>query len=271
MIILVLAVLSTWTYDISRLTHLDAFTIQTVDIEGSDDNMTGLLTAAAFNAIQGDYLGLFSKSNALLYPKTAIEESIKKASPRIDFVSVGGSGLQSLVIIVHEKTPAALVCMNLPDFNSNAFANLSDSCYFADHAGMLYTPADMSSGRSYNRYYVSDGSYAIASSTFKSLQNFYDGLRSARIEPRGILVKGDDEYELYAANPVLDGRNGTSLPISDTVVIYFNENNGFENELSNLISFWSHSVMTAQAKNEPLSFDSIDLRYGSNVSYRLSK
>ena len=269
-----------WMYVISKVTYLNTFTIQTVKVVGADADITPNLSAAALESLQGDYLGIFSKANTFLYAKSRIAAAIKALSPRIDEVSVSREGWTGLNVSVSEKSPAALACTNLPNFNSDP--NDTGKCYFVDSSGMLYVAAPSLSGNVYNNYFVPDlddnsvdaddsGKYLATSTTFKELQQFYDGVRKSNISPLGILLKGGGEYELYIANPHIEqSADATSTPV-DTAVIYFNERNDFDNELANLVSFWSHMSATAGAKKVPPAFDTIDLRYGSNVFYRLSE
>ncbi|MFA6458987.1 MAG: hypothetical protein WCV79_01145 [Candidatus Paceibacterota bacterium] len=284
-LVLVLISAGSWTYAISSFTYLDRVNIGHVSISGADPDILPALEAAALRALEGDYLGLFSKSNFLLISKADISEAIKETSPRIESLSIRRSGLGSLDIQVHEKSPAALVCAGLPNFSIAENAETggqSENCFFTDASGVIYMKAGVFPVNMYNSYYLLDiendapqndaiGREAFASSTFRALQGFYESMRLSRVNPLGILVKGGGEYELFIENPGKDKSVvGTSTPV-ETIVVYFNEVNGFENQISNFVSFWSHMLTDARTKNEYLNFETIDLRFGSNVFYRLVK
>ncbi len=270
-----------WGYDISRLSYASAFTISTIKVVGADSDITPHLMAVAYSSIEGDFYGLFPKSNALLYPKSSVLNALKKASPRIDSVAVGLDGFQGLKVTIKEKAPAAIVCASLPNVGASQNDN-SGNCYFSDDTGTLYMYAPSFSSDMYNCYFIPDlddnstdqddtGKSAVASTTFSVLQNFYEGVKKDNLDPSGILIKGGGEYELYIANPTSGLPADANATSTDTAVVYFNEQNGFDNELSNLIAFWAHMTDGARSKKQALNFDTIDLRYGSNVFYRISQ
>jgi hypothetical protein len=254
----------------SKLTHLAFFDIQEINIIGADIDIKNALQASALEAIQGDYMGLFAKSNFLAYPKNTIVKALVGMDARINSIKVNRNGLNSLNITVNEKIPAAVVCTNLPTWNeSDLVADSLDSCYFVDSIGFVYMNATTSI-TNINRYYMPNladtvsstsiiGIQVASTTTFKSLQSYYNSAVSYGILVKALLAKGGGEYELYAKTD------------SGIVVIYFNEINGFENELVALISFWNEINNKASDKGGILELDSIDLRYGSNVFYRTTK
>ncbi len=285
--VLIVVSIVTWVFTLARASHFSFMTIDTVQIYGADPDIRLPLQSAAEQTLEGDYLGLFSRSNTLIYPKGSIVAGVKQASSRIDTLVVSRSGLHGLAVTVTEKTPVAVVCTNLPDFTKTTLEG--DTCYFADDAGLLFKSAPTFSGTVYNRYYAPDlgvatstgtsvGMYATSTLEFASLQNIFHIVQAANINPVAILIKGGGEYELYARNPVsANGSAGTSAgtapngatstDMSDVVVIYFNHVSSFADQISNLISFWNK--MNAD-KKAPHSFDYIDLRYGANVFYRVN-
>lgn len=269
------------TYCLTRLINLNIFTIQHVTVSGADSDITGSIQSAALATIQGDYLGLVSRANTFFSPLIAVKNAVMKASPRIATVDVHRAGLQALLITVTEKTPAALVCAGLPDFAGNTLSlGQDDNCYFADASGYIYSDAPSFSGDVYNRYYVPSladvasstdvvGSYATSTDEFSALQKLFNDLKSASIDASAVLVKDGGEYELYVRNP--SQTLEASSTDSDMAVIYFNNARPFSEQLINLVSFWKKMLDNARAKHEPLSFEYIDVRYGSNVFYRLSR
>lgn len=283
----ILAVLTVfvWTYALSSFTYVSFLNISKIKIEGADKDIENSLVAAASMPLENDYWGLFSGSNTLLYPKSRIKSAVLAASERVERVDIKRNGLTGLTVSVKEKDPAALICASLPVFNSGD-SDDTDRCYFADPTGVIYMKAGIFSTKMFNSYFIPDvendapggvavGKTAVASTTFRALQSFYESVRSNNMSPMGVLIKNGGEYELYIENPgkSLDGsdlENSTSTPV-DTTVVYFNEMNGLQNELSNFISFWSHMVNGARNKKAQINFETIDLRYGSNVFYRLGK
>ena len=261
---------TSWLFVTSALIHLAVFDIHEINIQGADGDITNTLQASAIQVIQGDYLGLFSKSSFFTYSKSAIEQALKKSDARVNDVIVSRRDFHSLDVMVHGKIPGAVVCTNLPNWNGSllTFDSL-DSCYLVDDTGFIFMKATTSSV-DINRYYIPNlvdltpsssiiGTRAASTTMFRTLQSFYNSALLSGIDVKALLVKGAGEYELYAETK------------SGIVVIYFNEINGFENELTALVSFWNDVSQKARIKGEILQLDSIDLRYGSNVFYRVVK
>ncbi len=263
----IVAVVS-WLFATSNLTHLAVFDIQVINIEGADSDISDSLQASAIQAVQGDYFGLFSKANSFIYPKEAIQRSLKDSDTRIDNAIVSRSGFRSLNIVVREKTPVAVICVNLPNWDGPILISSPlDSCYLVDETGLAFMNAS-TSNIGVNRYYMPNivnaasptpiiGTRIASTTIFRALQSFYNSARNYGINVKALLVKGGGEYEMYA---------GTD---SSIIVVYFNEMNGLENELTALISFWNDVSQKAHNKSGTLELDSIDLRYGSNIFYRI--
>ena len=259
----------------SWLSSLKGLQITSVQVLGADPDIANALRDAAQQNLQGSYIGMFPRSNILIYPKNAIVRSVGAASDRLSGVSVHRQGLNTLIISVNEKTPAALVCAGLPDFNGNSLSfDDSDSCYFADANGLIFEHAPSFSGTSYNRYYVPSladssmsstsivGAYATSTSEFTALQSFYAGVRAGGIDPAALLMKDGGEYELYAGNPSRAAEATSSL--DDMAVIYFNDTVPFSEELANLLSFWNKMESST---SEPVRFSDIKLEFPPNIYY----
>ena len=273
--------LAIYGFSLTRFINLEVFDIRAFNISGADPDIAPQLEAAAIDALQGEYLGALSRSSTLVYPSRALQSVLEKASPRIFSVSLKRRGLQALTISVKEKTPAALVCANLPDFDGSALSfGESDNCYFADQTGYVFKAAPSFSENIYNRYYLPNlasnisssdptGTFATSTEEFLALQGLFKELKSLSIAAEAILMKDAGEYELYVRNPSQTGTASTSD--SDMAVVYFDDSRPFKEQISNFISFWKDMTDKAYAKHEPLSFEYIDIRYGSNVFYRLNK
>jgi hypothetical protein len=277
--ILIVVSIVSGLFALSRLSSLYALSIQTVEVQGADNDIAGSIQKVALNALEGKYLHLFSKSNTFIYPRDLVSSAVGSVSPRISSVKVKKSDMHTLEISVEEKAPKALVCANLPEFNGDSLSleNL-DSCYFADTAGYIFASAPLFSGNIYNRYYAPDlsnttstenfviGSYATSSAEFTKLQEFYEGARLFGVDVLAILIKEAGEYELYARNSIQDQIVSTSS--INAMVVYFNNSRSFRDQLVNLLSFWTKMKDQARSKGEVVNFDYIDVRYGSNVFYR---
>jgi hypothetical protein len=275
-LILIIASAFSWVFALSRLSMLNMFKIESIEVVGIDPSVAINLKNTALNVIGGDYLGMFSRSNTFLYPHDRMVAAVLDVSPRVKNVKIVRDGIHNLNIVVNEKKPVAVICTSLPDFSSNNSSNnlFSDdysSCYFSDVTGYIFMNAETTPSDRYPHYFIPEladssssttsssviGTYATSTELFVTLQEFYSKAIEADIPVLAILVKGDGEYEMYA---------GTSDV--DTIVIYFNDSRPLMEELDNLITFWKRMLVETKTDGKSMNFEYIDVRYGSNVFYR---
>lgn len=243
---------------LSKITYIDFLTIKNISVYGTRDNISIDIQNKVLELLDHSYLGIFSKSNSLLYPKSLLLASIQSVAPQVQSLKIERDGLQGLRISVTEKTPKARVCAGLPDVSvgDDTIDEISD-CYVTDWSGLIFDKASTSTDPSLNLYFIPSlgdisttslqsifTKYATSTEEFILLQNFYDSTKKAGLSPSFILIKDKGEYEMYA----------------DDTVIYFNDQRPIVEELQNLITFWKSASST--------KYESIDIRYGSNIFYR---
>ena len=282
-----------WIFVISRVTALPYLSIESIHVYGADPELVPAIQNAAAAAIQGSYFGLFPRSDALIYPRGAVARAVASSSPQVSTVDVGRDSLNDMVISVSERPPAAAVCGDLPDFDAAGGLIFDDQCYLADERGLIFgaapameagQPASAASAGPLDRYYVPDlpaspiGTYATTTGEFVALQAFLASARSTGIVTEGVLMKDSGEYELYGDNPgapVALAAPGASVATTsspdDLVIIYFNDAAGLADEAADLSAFWIGMEKPADPATPHPAFISIDLRYGTNVFYRLQK
>lgn len=267
-----LIALISWLFVLSRLSDLQALAITDIRVYGADPDITGNLEAAASSSIQGSYLGIFSKSDSLIYPKAAVKQAVGSSSPRLATVNVMRNGLHGLTVSVTEKIPAAVICADLPNLDSGESGVPIDStdCYLADRTGFIFKQASMAStsqDRNYDVYYAPNlqavpvGTFATSTNEFASVVSFVSGVKAAGLAPQGVLIKDSGEYELYLRNP--------SNP-EGPIIVYWDTSADVSRELSDLSAFWN-GIASGSAKvavKDPSQLEYIDIRYGSNVFYR---
>jgi hypothetical protein len=288
--VLVVICIVTVIFSLSKLSSLSVWTIQNIQIFGADPDITKTVQDAAWAPFTGDALHLFSRANSFLYPRAALIRAVKSSSPRIDTVDVRRDGLRGLIVSVSQKVPAALVCSNLPNFSGDKLIfDEDDSCYFSDATGYIFAKAPTFSGHIYHRYYVpslddaattSDaiiGSFATTTEKFHALEDAYASMRQAGIGTEAVLLKDNGEYEFYADQLIrqptraVQAEASTTDSVTSIIVIYMNDSRALTDELLNVISFWNHEVGSARATSSVPAFEYIDVRYGSNVFYRVAK
>ena len=267
-----------WLFVLIRLSAWPSLLIDQVKVYGAAPSETPAVMAAAYDALRGNYLGLFARNNALLYPQNAVAAAVLSASPRVDHVNIGLDGWQTLVVTVADKTPAAIVCADLPDWNDDGSLASSTDCFFADNRGFIFAPAEASLSAAAGelvRYYFPDlsadsaatiGQFATSTPLFDSFQNFLAGVRELGWQIEAWLVKDNGQAELYVNIP-----NNISKEAPPMTVIYLN-NDDLPGELANLTAFAGN--LPTDARSTPdhhVTFESIDLRYGNNVFYRLNR
>lgn len=264
-LVAVLLGLVSWAYLISRLSYIPILAIDDVRVYGARPDLVPKLRAAAFQALQGNRLGILSRSNILIYPRREISARVASSSERLATVYVERDGLHAVRISVTEKGPAAIVCDDLPNFNSEGEVALGDRCYFADDKGIIFDKAATSTVEGVIRYYIPEtlsdplGKPATSTAEFSALQSFVRATEVMGMSPKAVLMKDAREYELYIENPA---------DPSELTVIYFNTGAALGREVSNLAAFWNSMITSPKTKGPKPSFEYIDVRYGSNVFYR---
>ncbi len=252
-----------WAFVFYKISVMPSLALTEIRVYGAEGSVSNRIQAAAYSALSGSYFGFISKANALFYPEHAVAAAVTAASPGVSSVSVGRDGYSVLTITVAEKTPAAIACASLPNFDDNGSLSNDPSpdCYFADDTGYIFKRVGSAPEDGFDRFYVPNvtlpapGHYATSTAMFKALEAFISGAKADGMKPEGILVKAGGEYELYIDNP--DG---------SVAIVYFNESAKFATELSNLSAFWN---TMSRGKAHPPNFEYIDVRYGTNVFYRL--
>lgn len=259
-----LLAIGSWLFVFSRLSFLPALTITQISVYGVDGDLTQVMNAAATRAMEGAYMGLFSKANAFIYPHDEISRRISSSSPQVNNVTVKRNGLRSLAISVSERTPEAIVCADLPDLADDSL-NPGDDCYVADGRGFIFRHLRKTDAKTHNQFYMPDlagknllGVYATTTEKFNTLQTLMDSIKDSGISIHAILVKGGGAYELYADNP-----SGSSI-----VVIVMDERADLDAQRENLTAFWSKMVGDARIKGAALEWNEIKLQYPPNVYHR---
>ncbi len=268
-------------FGIVKSINANVFHIDTVQIFGADEDTVSSLHTIADQTLDGSYMGLFSHRSSLIYPHDSLVAAIISTSTRILQVTIRRDGWHSLIISVNNKVPVAIACTTLPDWDGDTLNTDSDSCYLTDHTGYMFKKSASMSGQIYNRYYVPDvldlststdidglGYMATSTTEFMSLQNLYESIKSAEMDPQALLIKAGGEYELYIHQK---GPSTGTTSTNNMAVIYFNNARPFDVQLSNLLSFWGRMSSDSAIKKVHARFEYLDIRYGSNVFYRLIK
>ncbi|MEI7463542.1 MAG: hypothetical protein WCK03_04090 [Candidatus Taylorbacteria bacterium] len=273
--LLIFASLFTWIFSVVRFCSLDYFNIYEVRVVGVDLVTARSMESAVLQIIDGKYIGLLSKSSKFIYPHDAIVKRIESMYINVDSVTITNNDRNILDISIKPKSAAAIVCIGYPDYSdADLVSSDDDSCYYADEKGLIYNEAVKLEGKIYNHYYIPSlsensiatssiiGSYASSTKEFLELQKLYSQIARNGIVIDSILLKGGGEYELYIENRAISNAD------KNIAVVYMNRDRSLDEQLSNLVSFWSNMTNKIKNNSATSTFDYIDVRYGANVFYK---
>ena len=234
---------------IVELTWLPFLRIHTIDVTGQRTVSKDEIVRSAEAEITGGYLHLFSKSNILLYPRSAIRQRLQTQFPTLASVTVQTEGLQTIGIQLVERQPLALWC--------GVSIASSSGCYLLDQTGVVYAPALVYSGDAYQKYYGPiDGASLprqfLDASQLRSLAVLIDILQKKQ-NMRVITVAVDSSGDVHL---VFD--SGFELIMAMAA-------NGADVVEQLQLAFMASPFMT-----HPLSdFEYLDLRFGDKLYYKL--
>lgn len=128
------------------LLQLEQIQISQISVVGNEVISDGKVAVVAKDALRGNYLWLIPRTNALLYSKSRIKESLYREFPRFSFVEVKLDSIDSIKISVAEREPYALYC------GSAERPQDASSCFFLDKGGFIFDEAPAFSGTVYFVY-----------------------------------------------------------------------------------------------------------------------
>jgi hypothetical protein len=165
---------------ISRIERLQ---ISSVEVSGANVVAREQVESSIKNVLSGNYLWLIPRSNAFIYPRQEVRESLMSEFSRFSQVSASLNGLNALEVSVAEREPFALYCADV----SNT-ASVS-SCYFLDASGFIFDEAPFFSGVVYFIYSLEEpleeplGTVYMEPEEFKKITSFVESLNSFGLKP----------------------------------------------------------------------------------------
>jgi len=174
--------------------HIELLRITTVSVRGTDVLSKEILEENVREALVGNYIGLFARTNTLLYPKNEIKASLYEAFPRIKDMDVAREGKNALLISILEYEPYGLWCGVSP-------LGDEETCYFIDRNGYIFAQSPEYSGSIFFKYY---GALPLKTSPvrqsflapeiFTSIETFVRGLSEFGFEASAVFVDENDDY-----------------------------------------------------------------------------
>lgn len=198
--------------------------------------------------LASSYLGIFPKNNAIIYPRTRIEESLRDEFPRAEKIKVELVSLSELGVTVIDRTPAFKWCGNE--------AETVPHCYLLDMSGYLYAQEVEGLPVPVPRV------YGPLREDTEPLRNFY--LAESEFRILGTLLTVLREGGFVPTHIRADSREG-AITTEDGWTIRFLFRTQPEKLLSNL-----KTVLKNENVQEK-SLDYIDLRFGNKIFYKFKE
>ncbi len=234
--------------------------ISSVNVEGSSLVSKDEIVSNVMSSLSGSYMHLIPFTNIFFVPKDNIRESLSDKFSEIKNFSIRRTGLKEITISLEERIPSAIACSGFREDPT------TENCYFSDNNGYIFkeiSTSTRSAGEKYNLYYiptdkgeVTTGQNFIEEKRFRELENFLSGVIKGGLNPLGLLIGEDGEYEMYVEN--ITGENEAT--------VYFDDKLSFDNTLSNLLTFWESTVKKG-TRNLETPFEYINLRFGNTIYY----
>lgn len=241
-IFLVIFLISAFFVGLYFFLRLSFLTISQVVISGTEVINPADISSETNSILSGSAYFFIPMRNILFYPRTTLENSLKKSFPRIESLSISLEK-NVLNIVVTEKKAFALWC--------------DTSCYFLDSSGDIFSPAPDFSGNVYKIFSGSVdgdplGKIFLGEEAISGIKKIYDASEALGI-PIG-------HIEASSTNDVrLSGDDGASL------LIDLRENP--DDIISNLEAV-INSDEFKKAGISPKNLEYIDLRFGTKVFFK---
>lgn len=241
--------------------------IHDIRVEGNRVVETQTIADAVNAIMAGNYLHLFSRANAALYPNKKIRDDLLLNFKRISSADISLLNVTTLLIKVTERKPEYLWCGI--DISTAGEQSFKDKCYFLDDTGYIFGEAPYFSGNIYFKFYgwpqgfpLEDflGNHFLPPDDFEKLIYLKDSLVGLGLKPDMFNVTPDGSYEIYVEDPT--GKSDAHPKI------IFSRGNDFEKIVNNLSSALNSESLAADFKDKFSSLLYIDLRYDNKVYYK---
>lgn len=238
--ILIFLAVSAAVYGFSR----PELRIERIEVSGSVRVPEASVVRVVKEALSGTYLGFIPKSHTLLYPHSALTQSLLRTFPTFANVSLSLESLAALRVSVIEREPRALWCIGGQD------------CFLMDETGFVFAPAEAGTEGLYYRLETSAtttslGTFALEKSRLAGFVDFLQQLERLGFDPEKLLLEEVGGLEVVF-------RDGMRLLLN---------NGDFERALTNLNALLAeHDLIPKEGGRLGVSY--IDLRYGNKIYFK---
>jgi len=218
-----------------------------------------------YSEINGNYLGLFPKTNFILVPNKAIKNELHAKFKRLKDIKIDTTDTNTLEVTVSEYNGKYTWCGN--DISLDELPE-ENKCYFLDDNGYIFDEAIYFSGNVYFKFFgkIKDGlenpigSYYIPN-TFQKIESLIEDLKQTGVKLSSLNMKDDGDIEIYL-KPI-DTLNTPKLILKST--------SDFNQVVENLQSVLTTEPFQSDFKNKYSSLLYIDLRFGNKVYYKFAE
>ena len=223
--------------------------IQTIIVSGNAAVSSDSVLAIANRDMVGRYGYLFSRANSLIFPRLQIKADLLKEIKTIDDLDISWDNWQQISIVITEKKPHSVWC-------GNDISVVTDTCYFVDKTGYVYSEAPSFSGnifiKDYGNIFSSTGvigEYFLPKQTYIQIFNLIDSLEKNGLRVVSISFDGSDFRFV--------------LDIGPTIIFNNKNGNGFDLPFQNLFSAIQTKNLDLDANAGSISY--IDLRFDNKI------
>lgn len=264
---------------LSGISHLDAITIQTIEVKGNQVVPSQHISTKVEEMLKNSEGVLLSRRNILLYSSGKIEKDLMSMYPRFSQVVVHAKSPTKIEVAVSERKPTSLWCkdpfdqIQEPVSNSTVVQESSSTvgqCYFIDAQGFIFSLAPNFQGNSYLKFYGGDvgaqpiGSALMSSSTYNQLVNLADTLEKKNLSIDYITVKNSETFH---------------VKLQENGEVYFSTVRSLEESLNNFLAALTSEVFVAKqggatssvemAASKLKKFEYVDVRFGNKVFFKM--
>lgn len=246
-ILFYVAIIALLIWGIAFLLRLDAFSVESVEVEGNEFVNASEIESLVKSELEGSYWLIVPRRNVFFYPEKTIKERIYKEFPRV-FAVDAESNSNAITIEIVERQPFALWCEE------------EKKCFFIDETGVVFAPAPVFSD---NVFFVfrglldaeaALGAAYLSSELFREINLFLEWLALLDLYPSYLIAESEDTFTIHTTNgaDILIDREQT-----------------FKQTFENLETVLQDQVLLESKRVEYANLDYIDLRFGNKVFYKL--
>lgn len=233
---------------------LPAFSITDIDVVGESPVPTEQIASLVKQELSGRYVTMLPKAHVFLYPRQAIEETLRVRFPVLERVDISLRNLGSVRVSLSPRQRAALWCVDA------AAGSGEMRCFFVDKTGFAFDALPDAASSLYPRFLSRTtatssplGITVLSKERLGTLLSLLSGLEALHLEVSvaDLLPGGELAVHLRSGGKILLRGDGD-----------------FSGELSRLEVLLAEKNLVPRTAGEGLRVEYIDLRYGNKIYFK---